>query len=357
MSSLIHPARSSVIEEPLDPFSLVAEELSLIANRLRLMVDAEVPSLALAAKYFFKMGVEGKRFRPTVLLLMASALNISKPISASTGAPSSVSHKLRARQQCIAEIAEMIHVASLLHDDVLDDADKRRGIGSLNFVMGNKLAVLAGNFLLSRACIALASLNNTEVLTLIVTIIDNLITGEMMQMKSTSEQCNSMEYYMQKTYYKTASLFSNSCKSIAVLADQTEEVAELAYVYGQNLGLAYQLIDDVLDFTGTSASLGKGSLSDIRHGIVTAPILFAMEEFPQLRDVVKQGFHKPANVNVALDYLGKSRGIERAKELAAEHANRAIEAINSLPKTDTDEVLISRRALIDLTQRVVTRTQ
>ncbi|XP_008787644.1 solanesyl-diphosphate synthase 1, mitochondrial-like isoform X2 [Phoenix dactylifera] len=321
------------------------------------MVVAEVPKLASAAEYFFKMGVEGKRFRPTVLLLMASALNMPIPQSAADGVFGGLPKELRTRQQCIAEITEMIHVASLLHDDVLDDADTRRGIGSLNSVMGNKLSVLAGDFLLSRACVALASLKNTEVVSLLATVVEHLVTGETMQMTTTSEQRSSMEYYLQKTYYKTASLISNSCKAIALLAGQTAEVSVLAYDYGRNLGLAYQLIDDVLDFTGTSASLGKGSLSDIRHGIVTAPILFAMEEFPQLHEVVDRGFDSPSDVDIALDYLGKSRGIERTRELAAEHANRAVEAIDALPESDDEDVLISRRALVDLTHRVITRTK
>nr|KAJ0221787.1 hypothetical protein LSAT_V11C200062280 [Lactuca sativa] len=140
--------------------------IEIVANRLRSMVVAEVPKLASAAEYFFKMGVEGKRFRPTVILLMATALNvqISKPTS--EGVMDMFSTALRLRQQSIAEITEMIHVASLLHDDVLDDVDTRRGIGCLNFVMGNKLAVLAGDFLLSRACITLASLKNIEVSTI-----------------------------------------------------------------------------------------------------------------------------------------------------------------------------------------------
>ncbi|XP_077221108.1 solanesyl-diphosphate synthase 1, mitochondrial-like isoform X2 [Tasmannia lanceolata] len=342
-------------EEPLDPFSLVAGELSILANRLRSMVAAEVPKLASAAEYFFRLGVEGKRFRPTVLLLMASALNM--PIPAADSVIESVSKDLRTRQQCIAEITEMIHVASLLHDDVLDDADTRRGIGSLNFMMGNKLAVLAGDFLLSRACVALASLKNTEVVTLLATVVEHLVTGETMQMTTTSEQRCSMEYYLQKTYYKTASLISNSCKAIALLAGQTAEASMLAYDYGRNLGLAFQLIDDVLDFTGTTASLGKGSLSDIRHGIVTAPILFAIEEFPQLRTVVDRGFDDPSDIDLALEYLGKSRGIERTRELAAQHAHLAVEAIDALPESDDEDVLISRRALVDLTQRVITRTK
>ncbi|ERM99202.1 solanesyl diphosphate synthase 3, chloroplastic/mitochondrial isoform X1 [Amborella trichopoda] len=353
----IHQERSSIIEEPVDPFSLVADELSILANRLRAMVVAEVPKLASAAEYFFKMGVEGKRFRPTVLLLMASALKMSIPESATDTALNSLSKELRARQQCIAEITEMIHVASLLHDDVLDDADTRRGIGSLNFVMGNKLAVLAGDFLLSRACVALASLKNTEVVTLLATVVEHLVTGETMQMTTSSDQRCSMDYYLQKTYYKTASLISNSCKAIALLAGQTAEVSVLAYDYGRNLGLAYQLIDDVLDFTGTCASLGKGSLSDIRHGIVTAPILFAMEEFPQLRMVVDKGFEDPDNVDIALDYLGKSQGIQRTKDLAAEHASLAAAAVDSLPPTNNEDAIISRRALVDLTQRVISRTK
>ncbi|CAN1145693.1 Solanesyl diphosphate synthase 3, chloroplastic/mitochondrial [Linum perenne] len=319
------------------------------------MVVAEVPKLASAAEYFFKIGVEGKRFRPTVLLLMATALNVHLPDPVPS--TSLVATELRARQQRIAEITEMIHVASLLHDDVLDDADTRRGIKSLNLVMGNKVAVLAGDFLLSRACVALASLRNTEVVSLLATVVEHLVTGETMQMTTTSEQRCSMEYYMEKTYYKTASLISNSCKAVALLAGQTAEVATLAFEYGRNLGLAFQLIDDVLDFTGTSASLGKGSLSDIRHGIVTAPILFAIEEFPQLRTIVDQGFEDPKNVNLALEYLGKSSGIQKTRELAAKHAHLAAKAIDSLPETDDEDVRRSRQALIDITQRVITRNK
>ncbi|MED6113803.1 putative protein serine/threonine kinase [Stylosanthes scabra] len=161
---------------------------------------------------------------------------------------------------------------------------------------------------------------------------------------------------MEKTYCKTASLISNSCKAVAILAGQTAEVEMLAFDYGKYLGLAFQLIDDVLDFTSTSTSLGKGSLSDIHHGIVTAPILFAMEEFPQLRAVVDKGFDNHDNVDIALDYLVKDRGIQKTKELAIMHANLAAAAINSLPENDDEEINKSRRALVHLTQRVITRT-
>ncbi|KAI3903456.1 hypothetical protein MKW98_032110 [Papaver atlanticum] len=319
----VQQGESFLVKGQDDPFSLVADELCLIGNRLRDMVVAQEVQLSLAAEYFFEMGVEGRRFRPTILLLMASALNVSPP-------GSNAFSGLRTRQQRVAEITEMIHVASLLHDDVLDDANTRRGVPSLNYCMGNKLSVLAGDFLLSQACVALASLENTEVVTLISTVLEHLVT---------------------------ASLIANSCKAIALLANQETEVAMLAYNYGRNLGLAFQLIDDTLDFTGTSASLGKSSLSDISHGIITAPILFAIEEFPQLREVINCGFDNTANVDLALEYLEKSRGIQRATELAIEHANLAASAIDALPQSEDDNVRIFRRALVELTQIVITRTK
>ncbi|XP_031397495.1 solanesyl-diphosphate synthase 1, mitochondrial-like isoform X2 [Punica granatum] len=169
-----------------------------------------------------------------------------------------------------------------------------------------------------------------HVVTLMATAIEHLVTGETMQMTTSADRRCRMEYHMQKTYYKTASLIANSCKAISLLADQTAEAANFAHDYGSNLGLAFQLIDDVLDFTGTSASLGKDSLSDIHHGIVTAPSLFAMEEYPELPPVVDCGFEDPKNVDLALQYLWKSHGIQRVKELAKEHADRAAASIDLL---------------------------
>nr|TKW08563.1 hypothetical protein SEVIR_6G033348v2 [Setaria viridis]TKW08565.1 hypothetical protein SEVIR_6G033348v2 [Setaria viridis] len=146
-------------------------------------------------------------------------------------------------------------------------------------------------------------------------------------------------------------ILQDSCKAIAVLAEQTTEVQALAYQYGRHLGIAYQLIDDILDFTGTSASQGKASLSDIHQGIVIAPILFAMEEFPELHEIVEQGFDDPLNVirrvvsellNFALKYLSKSQGIERTRSVAAEHAKLAAGAIDDLPDSEDQVVLNSR---------------
>ncbi|KAI8548525.1 hypothetical protein RHMOL_Rhmol07G0279400 [Rhododendron molle] len=235
------------------------------------MVVAEVPKLAFAAEYFFKMGWKERDFDPRkylsetvdllsaqVLLLMATALNVHIPGPPDDAVVDALSAELRLRQQRIAEITEMIHVASLLHDDVLDDADTRRDI--VSYIGWGFLA-----FKSLRGPRLFEEHRSILVVSLLATVVKHLVTGETIQMTTASEQRCSKEYHLQKTYYKTASLISNSCKAIALLAGQTAEVSTLAYEYGKNLGLAFQLIDDVLDFTGTSTSLGKGSLSDIHH--------------------------------------------------------------------------------------------
>ncbi|KAF3579309.1 hypothetical protein DY000_02035249, partial [Brassica cretica] len=286
--------------EELDRFSLVADELSLISNNLRAMVVTEVPKLASAAEYFFKKGVEGKQFRPTILLLMGTALNVRLPEALAAESADSI---------CLAKNYFLLTIFQYFHSF--------------------SISVLAGDFLLSRACVALAALKNTEVACLLATVVEHFVTGETMQMTSRNDQRH-------KRHYKTASLISNSCKSIALLARQSAEVAMLAFEYGKNL----------LRYLSSSEKY-------IRHGIVTAPILFAMEEFPQLRKVVDQLDKDPTNV----DILGKSNGIRRPRELAMEHANLAAAAIGSLPETDDEDVKRSRRALVDLTHRVITRNK
>ncbi|XP_022683329.1 solanesyl-diphosphate synthase 1, mitochondrial isoform X2 [Setaria italica] len=167
-------------KEQLDPFVLIKDEVSEVTDRLRSMVVAEVPELTSAAGYFFRAGAEGKRTCPTVLLLMASAISM--------GIADGLENKPRARHMHLAEITEMIHISSLIHDDVLDDADTRRGMDSLNFKVGKKFAVLAGDFLLFRAFSAAVSLDNTEVVSLLATAVNNLVTGELMQMSITPAQ-------------------------------------------------------------------------------------------------------------------------------------------------------------------------
>ena len=224
-----------------------------------------------------------------MLVLMASAFSAVLPSpDLLTVDPSPVNHHpldMRRRQQRIAEITEMIHVASLLHDDVIDNAETRRGLKALNSTMGNKIAILAGDFLLARASVSLASLRNTEVIELLSQVIEHLVSGEILQvrtrlqvvtteplqpvllaaylltvvltavkninglmhcfslvqMTSQPEELLSIDHYNKKTFYKTASLMANSCKAVAILGGQPQEDCQLAWQYGRHLGLAFQV--------------------------------------------------------------------------------------------------------------------
>ena len=171
----------------IDPFSLVHDEVQIVSERLRHSVVSSVPALRAAAEYFFRPGVEGKRLRPTLVMLMASALSPSAPsaglLEADFRPAAEHTPDLRRQHQRLAEISELIHVASLLHDDVIDDASTRRGISSLNFELGNKTAILAGDFLLARASVTLAALRNTQVVELMSQVLENLVTGEIMQVR------------------------------------------------------------------------------------------------------------------------------------------------------------------------------
>lgn len=342
-----------------NPFSLVSAELAAVASRLRGSVASEAPPLATAASYFFREGAEGKRFRPTVLLLMASALNpLGAPALRSEGAL-----EVRRRQQRIAEITEMIHVASLLHDDVLDDAAERRSQPSVNQKMGNKLAILGGDFLLARASVALAQLRDPDVIAMLARVIEHLVTGEVMQMTASEDRRCSLEYYKRKTYYKTASLLANSSRAVAALGGLGEAASQNAYAYGKHVGLAFQFVDDHLDFTASSALLGKPAGNDLRQGIATAPVLFAAEEHKELLPLIRRKFAQPGDAERALELVGRSEGLERTQQLAEDHAAVAVEALKRLPLPEGEgvgsvvrtEAALAREALVEITRRVLER--
>ena len=151
----------------------------------------------------------------------------------------------------------MIHAASLLHDDVIDLADTRRGAKAVHKIYGNKVAVLAGDFLLARASVLLARLQDIKVVELLATVLEEMVQGEMMQVKAMPEELLEFDHYLSKTYRKTAALMALSCEAAALLGDHPPEVQQALQAYGRHLGIAYQLVDDYLDFTGSAASLGK----------------------------------------------------------------------------------------------------
>jgi hexaprenyl-diphosphate synthase len=319
-----------------DPFRAVAKELKFLTKNIRQLLGSGHPSLDTVAKYYTLS--EGKYVRPMLVLLMSrataltpntergkSSISVNQSITdpdiladENPSAPNdsqtltSLSHDaiyseeqsdILPSQRRLAEITELIHTASLLHDDVIDHSVSRRSAPSANLEFGNKMAVLAGDFLLGRASVALARLRDPEVTELLATVIANLVEGEFMQLKNTARDEknpawteDTVSYYLQKTYLKSASLISKSCRAAAILGGSTPEVVEAAYLYGKNLGLAFQLVDDMLDYTVSEAELGKPAGADLELGLATAPLLFAWKDNTSLGKLVGRKFSADGDV-------------------------------------------------------------
>ena len=350
LPSAARPSKGNVT---IDPLKIVAKELKFLSKNIRQLLGSGHPILDTVAKYYTQS--EGKHVRPLLVLLMsratASAAKQSRPIydlqhtlsGSSIDAPltspsvlldhnpdqdqdsglSSLTDpsnepqyafpndaSILPSQRRLAEITELIHTASLLHDDVIDLSTTRRSAPSANTTFGNKMAVLAGDFMLGRASVALARLRDPEVTELLATVIANLVEGEFMQLKNTaSDEKNprwseqTISYYLQKTYLKSASLISKSCRAAALLGQCAPHVAEAAYQYGKNLGLAFQLVDDMLDYTISGAELGKPAGADLELGLATAPLLFAWRERPELGVLVGRKFSNEGDVQKVSDGL------------------------------------------------------
>jgi geranyl diphosphate synthase len=257
----------------------------------------------------------------------------------------------------VAEIAETIHVASLLHDDVIDDASTRRGVLSLNASVGNKLAILAGDFLLARASVTLASLRDHEVTELMSRVLENLVSGEVMQMTAGEEALGSLDHYMTKTFCKTASLMANSARCVAIVAGAPPAARDAAWEYGRHLGLAFQIVDDILDITGSSSVLGKPALNDMRAGIATAPVLLAAREQPALLPLIRRKFKGAGDVAAAVELVAAGSGVAAARALAAEHAAIAAAQVRALQPAACAHAQLCSEALVSITQRVLTRSK
>ena len=321
-----------------DPLRTVGKELKFLSRNIRQLLGSGHPILDTVAKYYTQS--EGKHIRPLLVLLMSQATathnnpNLMQPMPAATSIDTPITssgvlsdvnpslptanflsnHSLDAAytsdttdilpsQRRLAEITELIHTASLLHDDVIDTSTTRRSAPSANIAFGNKMAVLAGDFLLGRASVALARLRDAEVIELLATVIANLVEGEFMQLKNTAQdEANpvwtedTISYYLQKTYLKSASLISKSCRAAALLGQCEPAVVEAAYTYGRNLGLAFQLVDDMLDYTVSGEELGKPAGADLELGLATAPLLFAWKDNPELGALVGRKFGQDGDV-------------------------------------------------------------
>ncbi|MFN6515576.1 MAG: solanesyl diphosphate synthase [Nostoc sp. CreGUA01] len=306
-------------------FTPVEADLRQLADNLKQLVGNRHPILFAAAEHLF--GAGGKRIRPAIVLLISRATMLNQEITP--------------RHRRLAEITEMIHTASLVHDDVVDESDVRRGVATVHSLFGNRIAILAGDFLFAQSSWYLANLDNLEVVKLLSEVIMDLATGEIQQGLNRFDAGISIETYLQKSYYKTASLIANSSKAAGLLSEVSRETVEHMYSYGRHLGIAFQIVDDILDFTSTADTLGKPVASDLKSGHLTAPVLFALAEKPYLEVLIEREFAQEGDLEQALALIQDSQGIQQARELAADHTKLAIEHLAVLPASESQQALIN----------------
>nr|NP_045198.1 prenyl transferase [Cyanidium caldarium]Q9TLS1.1 RecName: Full=Prenyl transferase [Cyanidium caldarium]AAF12896.1 unknown [Cyanidium caldarium]WDB00133.1 prenyl transferase [Cyanidium caldarium] len=302
----------------------VKEDLLNIEQTLNKLIKVNNPILSAAAKHL--LIVESKKIRPAIVLLVAKAIDKNK--------------KIKTSQQRLAEVTEIIHTATLLHDDVVDESIIRRGTKSVNKTFGNKIAVFAGDFLFAQSSWYLANINNLEVVKAISKVITDLAEGELQQNLTQFNTYYSIIKYLEKSFNKTASLIAASCKSCCLLSDFDQSLNSKFYNYGKNLGLAFQIIDDILDITSSSTALGKMTTSDLKLGNLTAPVLFALTKNSKLFKIIEREFCEKSDISEAINIIKETNAIEESFDLAYEHIEAAINSIKDLPTSSEKDSLI-----------------
>ncbi|RUS81327.1 hypothetical protein EGW08_010894 [Elysia chlorotica] len=261
---------------------------------------------------------KGKMFRPMVCLLMSKLCNNHGKLGDSV-LPS---------QRIVAMVMEMLHTASLVHDDVIDAANERRDMPSLNKLHGQRKSILTGNFIHTQASMIISSIGNPRVIALHATAVEDIIIGEFLQLHTREDENERFQLYLKKTHKKTASPLACYNKCVAILANLDESLIDAAYSYGYNFGMSYQVIDDVLDFIGQE-KMGKPTDSDLKMGMVNAPVLFAAKECKDLHPVIMRRFSEPGDVEYAREMIKQTHALDRCRDLAAEYIEAAVRSLDN----------------------------
>lgn len=286
------------------------------------------------AKYIVKH--KGKQFRPALLIVSARTVGEALPATYTTAA-----------------VVELLHTASLVHDDVLDDSELRRGFRTIHKVWKSKLAILMGDYLLSKSLIAATETGSLEIMNTVATVAKRLIKGAMFELQKARRLDITEEDYFRMIGDKTASLISACCELGALTVNAPPEYRQALKNFGENLGLAFQIKDDLLDYEGNSGILGKPALADLEEKKITLPLLYALRESPEKErkkvvKIIKNGAGRK-ELQYILQLVKERRGLEKARERADGIKEAAIEALAPLPESP------ARQSLEALAEFVLTR--
>lgn len=304
---------------------MLAEDLAAIEREFGRDTVSDVEAITEIGEYLRNGG--GKRLRPALLLLSSKMFNYEGRGAVRLGA-----------------VVEIIHTATLVHDDIIDEAQTRRGRPAANTQWGNSKCVLAGDWLYMQAFKVALQERNFRILDTLIELTQQMVEGELLQMEKLGKLI-SLDEHFDLIYRKTACLFSVCMRMGAILGGATAEQEESLAQYGRNLGMAFQIVDDVLDLTASESVLGKPVASDLREGKVTMAVIHALERCtPAERKSIKavlddRGFDHVTHQEI-LDILSKYRSLEAAHARAAQYAEQARKSICTFPDTEIKRALL-----------------
>lgn len=304
--------------------ALIAQDMMAVNAAILEQLHSDVTLINQLGYYIISGG--GKRIRPMIAVLAARALNYEGN-----------------KHVTVAALIEFIHTATLLHDDVVDESDMRRGKATANATFGNAASVLVGDFIYTRAFQMMTSLKSLRVLALMSEAVNVIAEGEVLQLMNVHDPDITEESYMQVIYSKTARLFEAAAQSSAILSGANQAEEKALQDYGRYLGTAFQLIDDLLDYSADGSTLGKNTGDDLNEGKPTLPLLHAMHHGDEaqrsmIREAIEQGNRRHL-LETVLQAMQQCASLEYTHNRAEEEANKAIAALQALPKSPYRDAL------------------
>lgn len=306
--------------------SLAHQDMASVNDLIYQQLQSDVALINQLGIYIVNAG--GKRMRPMLTVLAARAMNYQGTDHVD-----------------IAAIIEFIHTATLLHDDVVDESEMRRGRETANALFGNSASVLVGDFLYTRSFQMMTKLNNMKVMNILSDATNIVAEGEVLQLMNCNDPDTTEESYMQVIYCKTAKLFEAATRLAAVVSDQPNDVELAMQDYGKYLGTAFQLVDDIMDYTADAKEMGKNVGDDLAEGKPTLPLLYAMNRGTEqqkllIRDAIEHctGMDHLDDILTAMKETG---ALEYTQKIAEQEADKAIKSLDILPETPFKDALIS----------------
>ncbi|XPF92466.1 octaprenyl diphosphate synthase [Colwellia sp. RE-S-Sl-9] len=304
---------------------LAHDDMSLVNDLIYSQLQSDVALINQLGIYIVNGG--GKRMRPMLTVLAAKALGYD-----------------RNEHISIAAIIEFIHTATLLHDDVVDESNMRRGRETANALFGNSASVLVGDFLYTRSFQMMTKLNNMRIMDILSDATNIVAEGEVLQLMNCNDPDTTEESYLEVIYCKTAKLFEAATRLAAVVSEQSEEIELAMLNYGKHLGTAFQLVDDIMDYTADSKEMGKNVGDDLSEGKPTLPLLYAMQQGSEvqkqlIKDAIEHG-NGMDNLEAILTAMKETGSIEYTQKKAEEEADKAITSLHLLPDSQYKQALI-----------------